>query len=176
MKRSIWAVTLIIIIITLGNNSAASSSNPLQGSSKDKTSSEQREKNPPVKTVTCGWSSSKERESTRLVEDNAIKLALYDAVISGKGVVKAKMDCSTIEGDPLPVYATAKGGKIKITRDYSQDQRMSLKGLIKFFGSNSYNTRKVEIGYLDQGKFMPLNGGAPDGRRLFLRLKGKEYF
>lgn len=174
MKLIIWA--MMLIIITVGNNSAASSPNPLQGSSRDKTSSAQREKNPPVKTVTCGWSSGKESESTKLVEDNAIKLALYDAAVSSKGVVKAKMDCSTIEGDPLPVYATAKGGKIKITRDYSQDQWMSLKGLIKFFGGNSYSTRKVEIGYLDQGKFIPLNGGAPDDRRLFLRLKGKEYF
>ena len=174
MKRIIWVVTLIIM--TVGNNSAVSSSNPLQGLSKDKTSSEQREENPPVKTATCGWSSGKESESTRLAEDNAIKLALYDAVVSGKGVVKAKMDCFTIEGDPLPVYATAKGGKIKITRDYSQDRWMKLKGLIKFFGVNSYSTRKVEIGYLDQGKFIPLNGGAPDGKRLLLRLKGKEYF
>ena len=53
---------------------------------------------------------------------------------------------------------------------------MRFKGLIKFFGSGSYATRKVEIGYLEQGKFIPLNSAAPDGRRLFLRLKGKEYF
>lgn len=108
--------------------------------------------------------------------DDAVKLALYDAVVSGKGVVKARKDCSTFEGGPLPVYATAKGGKIKITRDYSRDRYMYFKGLIKFFRLNSYTTRKVEIGYLDQGKFIPLKGAVPDGRRLFLRLKGEEYF
>ena len=167
---------IVVLLFAVGNDSAAPLSNPLQGSGKDKTPSAQREKNPPVKTVTCDWSSGKESESAKRVEDNAIKLALYDAAVSGKGVVRAKMDCSTIEGDPLPVYATAKGGKFKITRDYSQDRWMGLKGLIKFFGVNSYSTRKVEIGYLDQGKFIPLNGDALEGRRLFLRLKGKEYF
>ncbi len=174
MKRIIWSVMLIIT--TVGNNSAASSSNPLQGSSKDKTSSEQRENNAPVKTVMCDWSPPKESESTKLAEDNAVKLALYEAVVSGKDVVKAKKDCATFEGDPAPVYATAKGGKIKITHDYSRDRHMSFKGLIKFFGLNSYTTRKVEIGYLDRGKFIPLNGAAPGGRRLFLRLKGEDYF
>src|SRR3712207_1671741 len=98
MKRIVWAVTLLIF--SGGNYSAASSPNLLQGSSKGKTSSEQREKNAPVKTVTCDWSPPKESESTKLAEDNAVKLALYDAVVSGKGVVKAKKDCATFEGDP----------------------------------------------------------------------------
>ena len=173
MKLIAWAVTLLFAV---GNDSAAPSSNLLQGSSKDRISSGRREEPSPVKTVTCDWVPGDKIEGAKLGEDNAVKLALYDAVVSGKGVVKAKKDCSTFEGDPLPVYATAKGGKIKITRDYSQDRWMSFKGLIKFFGGNSYSTRKVEIGYLEQGKFITLNGAAPDGKRLFLRLKGKEYF
>jgi hypothetical protein len=174
MKRIVWAVTLLIF--SVGDYSAASPPNLLQGSSKGKTSTEQREKNVPVKTVMCDLLPPKESESTKLAEDNAIKLALYDAVVSGKGVVKAKKDCATFEGDPAPVYATAKGGKIKITRDHSRDRWMHFKGLIKFFGLNSYTTHKVEIGYFDHGKFIPLNGAAPGGRRLFLRLKGEEYF
>ena len=167
---------IVTLLFAVGNDSTAPLSNPLQGPSKDKTSSAQREKNPPVKTVTCHWPSGNEIGSTKVAEDNAVKLALYDAVASGKGDVKAKKDCATIEGDPLPIYATAKGGKIKITHDYSQDRFMSFKGLIKFFGGNSYSTRKVEIGYLDQGRFIPLSGAAPKDRRLFLRLKGNEYF
>ena len=167
---------LVTILLALGNYSAAPLSNPLKGSSKDITSFAQREKNPLIKTVTCAWSSGNEIDESTLADDNAVKLALYHAVVSGKGAVKAQKDCATIEGDPLPIYATVKGGKITIARDYSQDRFMSFKGLIKFFGVNSYSTRKVEIGYLDQGKFIPFNGDAPEGRRLFLRLKGKEYF
>ena len=169
-------VCIVTILFAVGNDSAAPLSSPLQGSSKDKTSSAQREKNPPFKMVTCDWSSGNEIAGTRLADDNAVKLSLYHAVVSGQGVMKAKKDCATIEGDPLPIYATAKSGKIKIARDYSQDRFMSFKGLIKFFGGNSYSTRKVEIGYLDQGKFTPLSSAAPKDRRLFLRLKGKEYF
>ena len=173
MNRMVCAITLLLL--TVGNSSAAPHSLG-EGFKKNGAASEKGEKKDPVKTVTCDWVAGAGLDGTRLDEDNAIKLALYDAAVSGKGVVKAKMDCSTIEGDPLPVYVTAKGGKIKITRDYSQDQWMRFKGLIKVFGGNSYTTRKVEIGYLDQGKFIPLNGAASDGRRLFLRLKGKEYF
>ena len=174
MERIVWAVSLLIFAV--GNNSAAPSSNLLQGSTKDRLPSEQREKNAPVKLVVCDWVSGNEIDITKLAEDNAIKLALYETVVSRRDVVKAKKACATFEGDPLPVYATAKGGKIKITHDYSRDRWMRFQGLIKFFGLNSYTTRKVEIGYLDHGKFIPLNGAAPDGRRLFLRLKGEEYF
>ena len=169
-------VCLATILFAVGNYSAAPLSNPLKGSSKDKTSFAQREKNPPIKTVTCDWSSGNEIDGSTLADDNAVKLALYHAVVSGKGAIKAKKDCATIEGDPLPIYATAKRGKITITRDYSQDRFMSFKGFIKLFGGNSYSTRKVEIGYLDQGKFIPLSTIAPKDRRLFLRLKGQEYF
>ncbi|MCA1605174.1 MAG: DUF4362 domain-containing protein [Acidobacteria bacterium] len=169
-------VCIVTILFAVGTHSAASLSNPSQGSSKDKTSSAQREKNPPLKTVTCDWPSGNEIGGTKLADDNAVKLALYHAVVSGKGVMKAKKDCATIEGDPLPIYATAKGGKIKIAHDYSRDRFMSFKGLIKLFGGNSYSTRKVEIGYLDQGKFIPLSSAAPKDMRLFLRLKGEEYF
>ncbi len=174
MNRIVWAVTLLIF--AAGNNSATPSPNLVQGSNKNSTTSEQGEKNAPVKMVTCDWVSGNGIDNTNLAEENAVKLALHEAVISGRGVVKAKKACATIEGDPLPVYATAKGGKIKITHDYSQDRWFRLQGLLKFFGGNSYTTRKVEIGYLDQGKFIPLNSAAPNGRRLFLRLKGKEYF
>jgi hypothetical protein len=173
MNRMVCAITFLLLSI---GNSASVPYSLVEGFKKNGAASEKGEKKDPVKTVTCDWVSGAGLDDTKLDEDNAIKLALYEAVVSGKGVVKAKKDCATFEGDPLPVYATAKGGKIKITRDYSQDRRMSFKGLIKSFGGNSYSTRKVEIGYLEQGKFISLNGGASDGRRLFLRLKGKEYF
>lgn len=173
MRRIVCAVTLLL---AAGNTSATPLPAPLQGSTKSSTSSEQGEKNAPVKTVTCDWASGSGADDIKLAEDNAVKLALYEAVVSGKGIVKAKKDCATFEGDPAPVYATAKGGKIKVTRDHSRDRHMSFKGLLKFFGGDSYTTRKVEIGYLDQGKFIPLKGAAPDGRRLLLRLKGSEYF
>ena len=174
MKRVVWAFMLLLFFV--GNNSATPSPGPLQGPTKSRASSVQGEKHAPVKTVTCDWASDSGADSLKLAEDNAVKLALYEAIVSGKGIVRAKKDCATFEGDPAPVYATAKGGKIKIAHDYSQDRHMRFKGLIKFFGSGSYATRKVEIGYLEQGKFIPLNSAAPDGRRLFLRLKGKEYF
>jgi hypothetical protein len=174
MSRIVWAVTLLLF--AAGDNSATPFPGPLQGDAKGGASSERREKNAPVTTVTCDWASGSGADGIKLAEDNAVKLALYEAVVSGKGTVKAKKDCATFEGDPAPVYATAKGGRIKITHDHSRDRWMSFKGLLKFFGGDSYTTRKVEIGHLDQGKFTPLNGAAPDGRRLFLRLKGKEYF
>ena len=174
MKRLVWAFTLLLFFV--GDNSATPWPDHLQGSTKSSASSERGEKHAPVKTVTCNWASDSGADGLKLAEDNAVKLALYEAVVSGKGIVKAKKDCATFEGDPAPVYATAKGGRIKITHDHSRDRWMSFKGLLKFFGGDSYTTRKVEIGYLDQGKFTPLNGAARDGRRLFLRLKGKEYF
>jgi len=174
MGRIVWIVTLLLTAV--GSSLAAPSSNLLQGSTKYKIRSEQGEKDAPVKTVTCDWESNSEIDNIKFAEDNAIKMALYDAVRSRRGVVKAKKACATIEGDPLPVYAKAKGGKLKITFDYSQDRELRFHGLLKFFGGNSYTTRKVEIGYLDQGKFIPLNGARAEGRRLFLRLKGKEYF
>ena len=173
MNRMVCAITLLLL--TIGNSSAASSS-LVEGFKRDGAASEKGKKKDPIKTVTCDWVPGAGLNGTKLDEDNAIKLALYEAVVSGRSVVKAKKGCATFEGDPLPIYATAKGGKIKITRDYSQDRWMSFRGLIRFFGSNSYSTRKVEIGYLEQGKFITLNGAAPDGRRLFLRLKGKDYF
>ena len=174
MKAIFWTITLLLFFV--GNSSATPSPDLLRGSTRSSASSEQEEKNAPLKTVTCAWASGDGTKGIKLTEDNAVKLALYEAVVSGKGIVKAKKDCATFEGDPAPVYATAKGGKIKITHDHSQDRWMKFKGLIKFFGLNSYTTRKVEIGYRDHGKFIPLNGATPNGRRLFLRLKGKEYF
>lgn len=174
MKRVVWAFMPLLFFV--GNNSAAPPPGHLQGSTKSRASSVQGEKHAPVKTVTCDWAPDSGADSIELAEDNAVKLALYEAIVSGKGIVRAKKDCATFEGDPAPVYAAAEGGKIKITHDYSRDRHMRFKGLIKFFGSGSYATRKVEIGYLDRGKFIPLNGAAPDGRRLFLRMKGKEYF
>ena len=173
MKRVFWPITLLLFFV--GNNSATPSPGRLHGSAKSSASSERGEKNAPVKTVTCDWAAGSGAD-IKLAEDNAVKLALYEAVVLGKGIVKAKKDCATFEGDPVPVYATAKGGKIKITHDYSQDRWMSFKVLLKLFGGDSYTTRRVEIGYLDQGKFIPLNGVTPDGPRLFLRLRGKEYF
>src|ERR671912_2575302 len=167
MKRVVWAFMLLLFFV--GNNSATPSPSPLQGPTKSRASFVQGEKHAPVKTVTCDWASDSGAASLKLAEDNAVKLALYEAIVSGKGIVRAKKDCATFEGDPAPVYATAKGGRIKITRDHSRDRWMSFKGLPKFFGGDSYTTRKVEIGYLDRGKFTPLNGAAPDGRRLFLR-------
>src|SRR5687767_4625011 len=174
MNRIVWAVTLLLFIP--GNNSATPSSTLLQDSSKNSTISEQAEKNAPVKTITCDWASGSGLDNTKMAEDNAVKLALYEAVVSGRGVVKAKQACATIEGDPLPVYAKAKGGKLKMTYDYSRGRWLRFRGLLKFFGGNSYTTRRVEIGYLDQGKFILLSGAAPDGRRLILRVRGKEYF
>ena len=175
MKRIVWTVTLLLFVV--GNNSAAPSPNLLQGSRKDSNRSEQEEKNDHVRTVTCDWASSGEVDAARLAEDNAIKLELYDAVKTRRGVVQAKKACATIEGDPAPIYAVAKGGKIKITKYYSKDRHFRFAGLLKFFGGNSYTTRQVEIGYLDQNKFIPLSRFTePDGRKLFLRLKGNEYF
>ena len=138
--------------------------------------SEASQKDIVFKTITCIWPPNSPDGLSTLEEDNRVRLDLYEAVVSRSGVVKAKMTCATIEGDLLPVYATAKGGKIKVTRDYSKDRNFKFNGLLKLFGGNSYTTRQVEIGYLNQGKFVPLNGQVGHGERLILRLKKKEYF
>lgn len=138
--------------------------------------SEASQKDVAFKTITCIWPPNSPDGPNTLEEDNRVRLDLYEAVVSRSSVVRAKMTCATIEGDALPVYATAKGGKIKVTRDYSKDRYFKFSGLVKLFGGNSYTTRQVEIGYLNQGKFVPLNGHVPPGERLILRLKKKEYF
>lgn len=130
----------------------------------------------PVKTINCNWPPNSGIGPDTIEEDNRVRLALYEAVVSRVGVVKAKMICATIEGDPVPTYATAKGGKIKVTYDLSKDRHFKLHGLLKFFGGNSFTTRKVEIGYLEAGNFVQLSGPVPHGQRLILRLKKKEYF
>ena len=134
------------------------------------------EKAVPVKTITCIWPPNSGIGPNNLEEDNRVRLALYEAVTSRVGVVKAKMICATIEGDPVPIYATAKGGKIKVTYDLSNDRYFKFHRLIKIFGGHSFTTRKVEIGYLEGGNFVPLSGSVPHGQRLILRLKKKEYF
>jgi hypothetical protein len=136
------------------------------------------EKNVPIKTITCVWPpNSGFGPGTVEEEDNRVRLALYEAVVHRVGVVKAKMICATIEGDPVPVYATAKGGKIKVTYDYSKDRHFRFNGWLKLFGGNSYTTRQVEIGYLDKGNFVPLRQApVSSGQRLILRLKKTEYF
>ena len=169
MKQAVR--TFMFCLLTVGNVLCSASSYNLQG-----FIAGQGEKEVPIKTVSCDFPTINKLDSARVVEDNTVKLALYDAVVSGRDVVRAKKACYTIEGDPVPIYATAKGGKIKITQDYSQDRWLKFQGILKIFGSNSYTTRKVELGYFDQDKFILLNGTEPNGRRLFLRLKGKKYF
>jgi hypothetical protein len=174
MNRIVWAVALILCATESG--SGALSPGLVQGSGEKTAVSPLGEKDAPVRTLACHWASDSEIDKTKLAEENAVRLALYEVVVSGRGVVKARKDCATVEGDPLPVHAKAEGRKLKITYDYSRDRHLPLKGLLKLFRGNSYTTRKVEIGYLDQGKFIPLNGTASGGRRLLLRLKWKEYF
>ncbi|HKY43678.1 MAG TPA: hypothetical protein VJM50_11320 [Pyrinomonadaceae bacterium] len=137
--------------------------------------SEVSEKDVPVTTITCVWPPNSSIVNT-IEEDNRVRVALHDAVVSRTGIVKAKMICATIEGDPVPVYATAKGGKIKITYDYSKDRYFKLNSLVKLFGGNTYTTRQVEIGYIDKHQFIPLTGAVPHGQRLILRLKKNKYF
>ena len=138
--------------------------------------SEASEKAVPVKTITCIWPPNSGVGPNTVEEDNRVRLALYEAVVSRVGVVKAKMICATIEGDPVPTYATAKGGKIKVTYDRSQDRYFRFHWLVKLFGGDSFTTRKLEIGYLNGDKFVPLSGSVAHGQRLILRLKKKEYF
>ena len=138
--------------------------------------SQAAEKAVPVKTVTCIWPPNSGIGPNTVEEDNRVRLALYEAVVSRVGVVKAKMSCPTIEGDPVLTFATAKGGKIKVTSDLSNDRYFKFHWLVKVFGGDSFTTRKVEIGYLDGGNFVPLSGSVPNGQRLILRLKKKEYF
>ena len=54
-------------------------------------------------------------------ENNRIKLSLYKAALSGKGIVKAKQYCGTDEGGTIVYYLIVEQGKIKIVEDYSRD-------------------------------------------------------
>jgi hypothetical protein len=138
--------------------------------------SQATQKTVPVKTITCIWPPNSEIGLNTLEEDNRVRLALYEAVGSRVGVVKAKVICATIEGDPVPTYATAKGGKIRVTYDRSKDRYFKFHWYEKLFGGNSFTTRKVEIGYLERGNFVPLSESVPHGQRLILRLRKREYF
>jgi hypothetical protein len=96
----------------------------------------------PVKTITCIWPPNSETGVNTVEEDNRVRLALYEAVVSHVGVVKAKVICATIEGDPVPTYATAKGGKIKVTYDRSKDRYFKFHWFEKLFGGNSFRHEK----------------------------------
>ncbi len=54
-------------------------------------------------------------------ENNRIRLSLYEAARSGKGIVKAKQVCPTDEGDKIVYYLIVEQGKIKLVEDYSRD-------------------------------------------------------
>ncbi len=60
-------------------------------------------------------------------ENNRIRLSLYEAARSGKGVVKAKQICPTEEGDNFVIYLIVEQGKIKYVEDYSRDPFSSMR-------------------------------------------------
>jgi hypothetical protein len=60
-------------------------------------------------------------------EDNRIRLSLYAAVRSRKGIVKAKQICPKREGDTFVDYLIVEQGEIKLVKDYSRGSFGSLR-------------------------------------------------
>ena len=177
MGRPVWVLLLLLFAVESGR--ALSHGDALQIVPEDNASPEQPKEDEFIGTVTCGSVPGSEIVPARLAEENAVKLALYEAAVSGKGVVKARQICHTIEGDPIPVSVTVKGGKVKVTHDYSRDRFGAgrFKFMPRFFTVRSYTTRKIQIGHFDDRmRFVALDGESPKDRRLFLKLKGKHYF
>jgi hypothetical protein len=169
---------LTLLLFAAGGVQAAPPFTHHQGVPKGRAPSERPKRGESADTVSCEFASLKVDPAT-LAGDNGVKLALYEAALSGKGTAKAKKICSTIEGDPVPVFITVKRGKVKVTHDYSQDRFGAgrFKFIPRIFTTRSYTTRKIKIGYFnDRMEFVELSGGPPGDKRLFLKLKDKEYF